>query len=146
MAKLKIHAGDFDTKKPGAVNKKSFMLYSDPQELLQHKLDNLEKKNLFGALKAGVSAGAASFKAETISFDDIEEIEEASEDNVKRIGGTIGWGAAGAALLGPAGMLAGLLLGGKGKEITFVCKFKDGRRLLATVDSKTWLKMQSQLF
>lgn len=76
----------------------------------------------------------------------LAEIEVASEDSVKRVGGTVGWGAAGLVVLGPVGLLAGLLLGGKGKDVTFVAKFKDGRKLLATTDSKSFIKMKALVF
>lgn len=81
-----------------------------------------------------------------IEPDQVESVELASEDSVKRLGGTIGWGAVGGALLGPAGLLAGLLLGGRGKKVTFVVRFKDGRKLLATTDSKTFTKIQATAF
>ena len=35
------------------------------------------------------------------------EVDEASEESVKRLGGTTGWGAVGALALGPVGLLAG---------------------------------------
>jgi len=76
----------------------------------------------------------------------IESIETATEEAVKRVGGTIGWGVVGATLLGPAGMLAGLLLGGRGKDVTFIAVFKDGKRMLATADSKTFTKLQALAF
>ena len=85
-------------------------------------------------------------KAEKIYITEVEELETASEENVKRIGGTVGWGVAGAALLGPVGLLAGLLLGGKGKEVVIVCKLKDGRKFLAVVDSGTYQKIQAAMF
>jgi hypothetical protein len=75
---------------------------------------------------------------EQIPMSEIEILEQASEENVKKIGRTVLWGLAGAVALGPVGLLAGLLLGGKKTEITFFTKFKDGRKLVATVDSKTW--------
>lgn len=76
----------------------------------------------------------------------IESVEIATEESVKRVGGTVGWGVVGATLLGPVGMLAGLLLGGKGKEITFVAVLKDGKKMLATADSKTFTKLQALAF
>ncbi|MGK5020766.1 hypothetical protein [Janthinobacterium sp. LB2P10] len=76
----------------------------------------------------------------------LESITVASEDEVKRVGGALGWGAAGAALLGPVGLLAGLLLGGKGKDVTFIAHFKDGKKMLATTDSKTFTGMQALVF
>lgn len=76
----------------------------------------------------------------------LETADIASEENVKRIGGTVGWGVVGATLLGPVGLLAGLLLGGKGKEVTFVARFKDGRKLLGTTDPKTFTKIKALAF
>ncbi len=86
------------------------------------------------------------FKGEKLKTTDIVEINIASEENVKKIGGTLGWGAAGAVVLGPVGLLAGLLLGGKKNQVTFVAKFKDGRKMLATTDSKTYTKITAQIF
>jgi len=83
---------------------------------------------------------------ETIPISNLETVEIASEESVKKIGGAIGWGAAGALVLGPVGLLAGLLFGGKKKEVTFVAKFKDGRKLLATTDNGTFVKLQAQVF
>lgn len=61
-----------------------------------------------------------SWAGETIPITQLETVEVASEESVKKLGGTIGWGAAGALVLGPVGLLAGLLLGGKKKEVTFM--------------------------
>ena len=76
----------------------------------------------------------------------VEDAAVASEEEVKRTAGTLGWGIAGATLLGPVGLLAGLLLGGKGKDVTFILKFKDGRKMLATTDTKTFTKIQALAF
>lgn len=81
-----------------------------------------------------------------VHLSSLEAVEIASEASVKRIGGTVGWGAAGAVLLGPAGMLAGLLLGGRAKEVTFVARFRDGTKFLGTTDSKTFTKLQAAAF
>lgn len=83
---------------------------------------------------------------ENIPLAALESVETASEESVKKIGGTVGWGIAGGAFLGPVGLLAGLLLGGKKKKTTFVAKFKDGRKLLATTDAKTYTKIQAAVF
>ena len=89
---------------------------------------------------------AHPWMGEAIPLTELEVVDVASEENVKKLGGTVGWGAAGAVLLGPVGLLAGLLLGGKKKEVTFVAKFKDGRKLLATTDSGTYTKLQAAVF
>jgi hypothetical protein len=41
----------------------------------------------------------------------VESVTVATEEEVKRTAGTIGWGLVGGAALGPVGLLAGLLLG-----------------------------------
>ena len=117
MAMIKIHAGDF--------------LKGDSQYS-------------FGSLV--LKTKEHSFLGEAIPVTKLETVEVATEESVKRIGGTIGWGVAGAVILGPVGLLAGLLLGGKKKEITFVGKFRDGRKFLATTDSKTFTKLQAAVF
>lgn len=123
MSSIKIHAGDFN-KGSGQI---TFSLHSI---ILVPPADS----NKFLPT------------AYTINKKDIEEISLATEDNVKRIGGTLGWGVVGATLLGPVGLLAGLLLGGKGKNVTFIMKLKDGRKLLGTVDAKTYTKLNALIF
>lgn len=121
MAKIKIHAGDF---KKGDMN--SF-------------------GSVFGQGSFTLLSSAHPIMGETISITKVDELDLASEDSVKRMGGTVGWGVAGGVLLGPAGLLAGLLLGGKGKEITFICKFKDGRKFMGTIDAKGYKQIQASL-
>ena len=48
-----------------------------------------------------------------------------------------------AAVVALACTIAGLWLGGKEEEVTFLATFKDGRKLLAVTDSKTWSKMDN---
>ncbi len=117
MAKLTVHAGDWP--KGG---QHAFMFGS------------------FSLVKAG------KFMPETIPASDLVEIDVASEEAVKKIGGAVGWGAVGALALGPVGLLAGLLIGGNKKEVTFVAKFRDGRKILATVESKAFTQMKAAIF
>ena len=84
------------------------------------------------------------FLREKIKPTEIEKLELATEENVVSVGGAAGWGIAGAALLGPAGLLAGLVLGGKGKDTTFICQFKDGRKFLGTASSKVYTALQKE--
>jgi hypothetical protein len=127
MAKVTVHAGDF---KPGQGSFTS---------LLKDR-----ETGIVGAFTLRTEAHA--FIGETILVAQLASVEIASEEAVKRVGGTVGWGLAGAALLGPVGLLAGLLAGGRGKDVTFVARFKDGRRLLATTDSKTFTMLQAAIF
>jgi len=79
---------------------------------------------------------------EQICIQDVESIERVTEENVKRVGGSLGWGIAGAVALGPIGFLAGILLGGKGTDVVFACSFKDGRKFLATTPVKVFNQIQ----
>lgn len=76
----------------------------------------------------------------------VASVEPASEESVKRVGGAVGWGLAGAALFGPAGLIVGGLLGGKGKDVTFVGTLRDGKRFLATAKSDVYVKFQAASF
>ncbi|QIC64454.1 hypothetical protein [Acinetobacter schindleri] len=124
MATLQIHAGDFNKGK-GSITIMMGIVTITP---------------------AWGNGDGFFAKSHTFSSVEVEELALASEENVKKIGGTVGWGVAGAAILGPVGLLAGLLLGGKGKEVTFVMKFVDGRKMLATTDSKTYTKLTALKF
>lgn len=83
---------------------------------------------------------------EDIKAAEVEAVEVATEENLKKMGGAIGWGLVGGLALGGVGALAGVLAGGRKKEVTFVCKFKDGRKMLAKADSKVFEKIQSECF
>jgi len=117
MAKIKIHAGDFPKG---------------------------EGQFMFGAFT--LKTADNPFWGEGISANQLEQVEIASEESIKKLGGAIGWGLVGGALLGPVGLLAGLLLGGKKKQVCFVAKLKDGRKFLASTDSQTFIKIQAACF
>lgn len=87
-----------------------------------------------------------SFFKENIKLNQIQAVAVATEESVKRFGGTLGWGIAGGFLFGPVGLLAGLLAGGRGKNVTFVCQLKDGRRFLATADSSIFTALSAAAF
>jgi len=86
-----------------------------------------------------------AFFREEILPSEMEKLELASEEAVVSIGGAAGWGLAGSVLLGPVGLLAGLVLGGKGKDVTFIVKFKDGRKFLGTASSKVFDELQKKM-
>jgi hypothetical protein len=79
-----------------------------------------------------------------ISISRIAALETADERVVKNSGSAIRWGLAGALLLGPVGLVAGLMLCNKEKEVTFYAKFKDGRSLIATTDSETYSRISAE--
>lgn len=113
---IQVHAGDWGETKPGYA-----------------------RRTLFFPAKPWP-------RVEKVRAADIVELEPASEENVKRLGGTVGWGIVGGVLLGPVGLLAGLLAGGNGKRVTFVARFKDGRKMLASADPKTYRELMAAVF
>ena len=76
----------------------------------------------------------------------LQSVEIAAQHNAVKVGGAVGWGAAGAILAGPVGLLAGAMLGGRGKEVVFVAVLKDGRKFLGQTDSKTFAALKAALF
>ena len=85
-------------------------------------------------------------RGEFIALDEVESFEVKAEEVVQKVGDVLGLAAIGSLLLGPIGLLTGLLMGGKNKEVIFSVKFKDGRRFLATADSQTFTKMRAEMF
>ncbi|MFK0312780.1 hypothetical protein ACIQUF_16310 [Pseudomonas sp. NPDC090233] len=78
---------------------------------------------------------------ERISLTRITDLQLASLESSRSLSSALGWGVAGALVAGPVGLIAGLWLGGKEEEATFLATFKDGRKLLAITDGKTWSKI-----
>jgi hypothetical protein len=76
----------------------------------------------------------------------LESVEIAVQHNEVKVGGAVGWGAAGAILAGPLGLLAGAVLGGRGKQVVFVGVLKDGRKFLGQTDSKTFAALRAAVF
>ena len=83
---------------------------------------------------------------ELLDSKDVHSLDIASEESFKKTGGAIGWGLAGAAFFGPVGLLAGLVLGGKKKEVTFIMVFSDGRKLLGKADEKIFNTLRVATF
>lgn len=75
------------------------------------------------------------------TLQDLASVEIASEEAVKKLGGTFVWGLAGAVVAGPLGALTGLLVGGRKTEVTFLAGFADGRKLVATIDRRAYAEM-----
>ena len=77
---------------------------------------------------------------------DVESVQQVTDQNKKTVLGTAGWGAGGLLLLGPLGAIGGMLIGGNSKKITFAVKFNDGKKLLGECDPKVWAKIMSVHF
>ena len=76
----------------------------------------------------------------------LQSVEIVTEENKKEIAGAAGWAIAGTVLLGPLGLIAGALIGGNKKEVTFVCNLKDGKKFLAIAESKIYTKLLAYVF
>ena len=65
------------------------------------------------ALMTRASTRNHPWKGETVNLKtEVASVEQLTEEKVKKLAGTAGWGIAGAVLLGPIGAIGGLLLGG----------------------------------
>ena len=76
----------------------------------------------------------------------IVSIETVTEENQHKIAGKVGWGIVGGALLGPVGLLAGLIAGGRKTEICYTAQLADGRTFMATADPKAYQKLVAAAF
>lgn len=82
-------------------------------------------------------------KNEEINSNRLRSVEVATEEAIKKLPGSIGLGLVGGLLLGPVGMVAGVLAGGNKKEITFTATFHDNRSFVATTDPKTFANLKA---
>ncbi|MFZ3487262.1 hypothetical protein [Vibrio harveyi] len=114
MAKIKVHTANFP--------------YSDSDIRISGGSLFIQSKTTF----------------ECIIGSQIKSLELANEENVKKIGGTLGWSVVGGVIAGPVGVLAGAMLGGKRKDVTFVVEFDDGRTFMGTVDSKSFSALKAK--
>ena len=108
--------------------------------------DFRKEKGYFMGDRLLLVTDAHTIMGEQIMLTELESVEIMTEKSIKKLGNMAGWSMAGMALCGPVGLLAGILMSGKSKEITFAAKFKDGRKLLASTDIKTFAKLQAAVF
>jgi hypothetical protein len=84
----------------------------------------------------------------------VKSAELQTEDKLKKLAGSAGWGFTGAVVGGlltggiglAIGGLAGILSGGNKTEVCFSCELEDSRKFLAITDKKTWQKLFAFLF
>lgn len=81
----------------------------------------------------------------TLPLTAFKTLEIANEESINNVKDAIGFGIAGAMLLGPIGAIAGFMLAGKETEVTFIATLKDGRKLLAAVDSTTYEEISRRI-
>ncbi len=96
------------------------------------------------ALMTRASTRTHPWKGETVNLkSEVSNIEQLTEEKVKKLAGTAGWGIAGAVLLGPIGAIGGMLLGGNKTQVAFACYLNDGRKFMGVTDSKAWQKIMA---
>lgn len=83
---------------------------------------------------------------ERIRPDQIASVEIVTQENQSSILGKAAWGAAGAALLGGVGLLAGVLGGGNKNVMTAMLRLADGRSALISGKSKEIQVLQAAAF
>ena len=104
-----------------------------------------------GKVVGGISAvdiilGKLFIGLKPISKSLIESVELVTADNKKRVLSSIGWGTAGGLFFGPIGGVAGLVFGGRTKEVCFALYLTDGRRYLITSDPQTFQRIKAMSF
>jgi len=129
MGKIKVLAGDIEQ---GAWN--TIFLFGKAQMYRVHT--STGKPTLFIDLKT------------------VKGAEVQTEEKLKKLAGSAGWGFTGAVvgglLTGGVGLvvggLAGALSGGNKTEVCFSCELQDGRKFLAITDNQTWQKILAIIF
>lgn len=86
---------------------------------------------------------SGKIKNEKIPSKRLRSVEVATEETIKKLPGSIGLGLVGGLLLGPVGLVAGVLAGGNKKEITFVATFHDNRSFVGTSDPNTFANLKA---
>ena len=114
MPAIKIHGGDFGRARASVC-----------LSICQGRLLSISRGLFRGRFRFVMSREVASV-----------QIVDAS--NYKSTGGAANAAVTGAVLLGGAGGLAGLMLGGNKREVSFVCMLRDGRQFVATVDRRVF--------
>lgn len=86
------------------------------------------------------------FKKIIINKDTLESYEVITEEHVKSATSGAARGLVGGALLGPVGMLAGVMSAKNKKTYHVVLEFKDGKRSLVEVDKKIYNALMTIMF
>jgi hypothetical protein len=87
----------------------------------------------------------STFSVEAMLLKEIERTALITEENRANFGKTMGWGLAGAFVLGPVGAILGGMAA-RGKEQTLAILFKDGRKLLLSGTAKELMEISAAGF
>jgi hypothetical protein len=106
------------------------------------------------AISFKVLAGDLPQGRQRIQLQSIKSAELQTEDKLKKLAGSAGWGFAGAIVGGlltrgivlAVGGLTGILSGGNKIEVCFSCELQDGRKFLAVTSKKNWQRILAATF
>jgi hypothetical protein len=106
------------------------------------------------AIVLKVLAGDLQQGKQRIQSQTIKSAELQTEDKLKKLAGSAGWGFTGAIVGGlltggiglAVGGLAGILSGGNKTEVCFSCELEDGRKFLAVTSKINWQKILAATF
>jgi len=90
----------------------------------------------FSGAVTGLWLQKTTFSGEEIGIAEVASADIVTQANEASIAGKLGWGGAGGLLLGPVGLLAGLLAGGNRNMSLMAVTFADGRKVLLAGKSK----------
>lgn len=135
------------------------MVYSPPDKKCEAegtlRLDakqSFSKHNMVTIVK--ILAGDLHEGKQKIDPKWIKSVELQTEEKLKKLAGSAGWGFAGAVVGGfltggiglAVGGLAGVLSGGNKTDVCFSCELEDGRKFLAITNKKSWQNILAALF
>ncbi|MUP48606.1 hypothetical protein C3L57_05240 [Veillonellaceae bacterium M2-8] len=101
--------------------------------------------SIFGAFELSAPRGTFTLKTDTYNLkNNIALLEKITEENKNKLFAKAGWGTLGELAFGPAGLLAGLLLGGHKKYITIAVQLKTQEKFIAECDTKTYKKFYNE--
>ena len=97
-------------------------------------------------LAGDIPTGTAAYVKGHIRGIQLASVEIATEQNLKKAGGTIAGALAGGLLLGPLGAIGGMLLGGNKKETVFIASFTNNQKALIKSDANIFTQIQADIF
>ena len=97
---------------------------------------------LLGGVTFLLPVSGKIFEVQDVAACLLSSVEIATEENMKKRGGTPGWHIAGAAAPNPAEMLAGVRLDGRRKKIVFRVEFRFGEKMLVSGDISAFSAIQ----
>ncbi|MGX0975625.1 hypothetical protein ACSSVY_001335 [Roseovarius sp. MBR-51] len=87
--------------------------------------------------------GGWGLKATKYPTSSVVAVEEVNTDTDRKMGGTVGWGVAGALIAGPLGAVAAGYLGGKTNDVVFICRLDDGKEFVGVMKKSMFASLSA---